>query len=104
MQALREQNRSVPVKPVIPGVSHHLCTNDRGGGSGSSEVAARGILGNAGLLGYALDLRYRKDAAMTVIVSVKINDGIVLAADSAGSMGSGQVYAHANKITNLCLG
>ena len=41
---------------------------------------------------------------MTVIVSVKINDGVVLAADSAGSMGSGQVYAHANKIANLCVG
>ena len=41
---------------------------------------------------------------MTVIVSVKINDGVVLAADSAGSMGSGQVYAHANKIANLCEG
>src|SRR4051812_12957578 len=27
-----------------------------------------------------------------------------MAADSAGSMGSGQVYAHANKITNLCEG
>jgi hypothetical protein len=39
---------------------------------------------------------------VTVIVSVKINDGVVLAADSAGSMGSGQVYAHANKITNIC--
>ncbi|CAH2603033.1 conserved protein of unknown function [Rhodovastum atsumiense] len=39
---------------------------------------------------------------MTVIVSVKINDGIVMAADSAGTMGSGQIYAHANKITNLC--
>jgi hypothetical protein len=41
---------------------------------------------------------------MTVIVSVKINDGIVMAADSAGSMGSGQIYAHANKIANLCQG
>lgn len=41
---------------------------------------------------------------MTVIVSVKINDGVVMAADSAGSMGSGQVYAHANKIANLCEG
>jgi hypothetical protein len=39
---------------------------------------------------------------VTIIVSVKINDGIVMAADSAGTMGSGQVYAHANKITNLC--
>ena len=41
---------------------------------------------------------------MTVIVSVKINDGVVLAVDSAGSMESGQVYEHANKITNLCAG
>jgi hypothetical protein len=41
---------------------------------------------------------------VTIIVSVKINDGIVMAADSAGTMGSGQVYAHANKITNLCKG
>ena len=41
---------------------------------------------------------------MTIIVSVKINDGIVMAADSAGTMGSGQVYLHANKITNLCEG
>ena len=39
---------------------------------------------------------------MTVIVSVKINDGVVMAADSAGTVGSGQVYAHANKIANLC--
>jgi hypothetical protein len=42
--------------------------------------------------------------AVTIIVSVKINDGIVMAADSAGAMPSGQVYAHANKITNLCEG
>src|SRR5215213_259116 len=42
--------------------------------------------------------------AVTIIVSVKINDGIVMAADSAGSMPSGQVYAHANKIANLCEG
>jgi hypothetical protein len=41
---------------------------------------------------------------MTIIVSVKINDGIVMAADSAGTMGSGQVYLHANKIANLCEG
>ncbi len=38
---------------------------------------------------------------MTIIVSVKINDGIVMASDSAGTMSSGQIYAHANKITNL---
>lgn len=41
---------------------------------------------------------------MTIIVSVKINDGVVMASDSAGSMPSGQVYAHANKIANLCEG
>jgi hypothetical protein len=41
---------------------------------------------------------------VTVIVSVKINDGVVMAADSAGSMESGQVYEHANKISNLCEG
>ena len=41
---------------------------------------------------------------MTIIVSVKINDGIVMAADSAGTMDSGHVYVHANKITNLCEG
>jgi hypothetical protein len=41
---------------------------------------------------------------VTIIVSVKINDGIVMAADSAGTMGSGQIYAHANKITSLCQG
>jgi 20S proteasome alpha/beta subunit len=41
---------------------------------------------------------------MTIIVSVKINDGIIMAADSAGTMASGQVYAHANKITNLSEG
>jgi hypothetical protein len=41
---------------------------------------------------------------VTIIVSVKINDGIVMAADSAGAMPSGQVYAHANKIANLCEG
>ncbi len=41
---------------------------------------------------------------MTIIVSVKINDGIVMAADSAGTMGSGQVYLHANKIAHLCEG
>jgi hypothetical protein len=41
---------------------------------------------------------------VTVIVSVKINDGVVLAADSAGSMDSGQIYMHANKVANLCEG
>ena len=52
----------------------------------------------------ALAIPPRGTFAMTVIVSVKINDGIVMAADSAGSMSSGQVYAHANKIANLCRG
>lgn len=41
---------------------------------------------------------------MTVIVSVKINDGVVMAADSAGAMPSARVYAHANKTANLCEG
>jgi len=38
---------------------------------------------------------------MTIIVSVKINDGVVMAADSALTFQSGQVYHHANKIVNL---
>ena len=41
---------------------------------------------------------------MTIIVSVKINDGVVMAADSAGTMPGGQVYAHANKIAELGAG
>src|SRR3954469_18917203 len=52
----------------------------------------------------SLAMAHRRASAVTIIVSVKINDGIVMAADSAGTMGSGQVYAHANKITNLCVG
>jgi hypothetical protein len=38
---------------------------------------------------------------MTVLVSVKINDGVVMAADSASSSASGMVYRHADKIVNL---
>jgi hypothetical protein len=38
---------------------------------------------------------------MTVLVSVKINDGVVMAADSASSFASGMVYRHAYKIVNL---
>jgi hypothetical protein len=38
---------------------------------------------------------------MTSIVSVKINDGIVMAADSALTFPGGQIYHHANKIVNL---
>jgi hypothetical protein len=41
---------------------------------------------------------------MTVIVSVKINDGIVLAADSASTFTNAQVYDHAEKIVNLVKG
>jgi hypothetical protein len=33
----------------------------------------------------------KRSITVTVIVSVKINDGIVLAADSAGTMDSGQI-------------
>lgn len=42
-----------------------------------------------------------KEDAMTVIVSVKINDGIVMAADSVSSFDNGMNYQHANKIVNL---
>lgn len=41
---------------------------------------------------------------MTVIVSVKINDGIVMAADSASTFANGMTYLHANKIVNLVKG
>jgi hypothetical protein len=38
---------------------------------------------------------------MTVLVSIKINDGVVMAADSASSFANGMVYRHADKIVNL---
>ncbi|HYD95308.1 MAG TPA: hypothetical protein VEC01_08280 [Noviherbaspirillum sp.] len=38
---------------------------------------------------------------MTILVSVKINDGIVMAADSASSFASGMVYHHSHKIRNI---
>ena len=41
---------------------------------------------------------------MTVLVSVKINDGVVMAADSASSFESGMVYQNADKIVNLMEG
>ena len=41
---------------------------------------------------------------MTVILSVKINDGIVMASDSASTFGNGQTYLHADKIVNLVKG
>jgi 20S proteasome alpha/beta subunit len=41
---------------------------------------------------------------MSIIVSVKINDGIIMAADSATSFAIGQIYEHANKIVNLVKG
>jgi hypothetical protein len=41
---------------------------------------------------------------MTVLVSVKINDGVVMAADSASSFASGLIYHHAQKIVNLAKG
>jgi hypothetical protein len=43
----------------------------------------------------------REDSRMTVIVSVKINDGIVMASDSASTFTNSQVYEHAEKIVNL---
>jgi hypothetical protein len=46
---------------------------------------------------------------MSIIVSVKINDGVVMAADSATTFTfpdgrPGQIYEHANKIVNLVKG
>lgn len=41
---------------------------------------------------------------MTVIVSVKINDGIVMASDSAATFGTGQIYTNADKIVNMVKG
>ena len=37
----------------------------------------------------------------TILVSIKINNGVVMAADSASSFASGMVYQHADKIVNL---
>src|SRR2546425_12756886 len=41
---------------------------------------------------------------MSIIVSVKINDGVVMAADSATTFAIGQIYEHADKIVNLVKG
>ncbi len=41
---------------------------------------------------------------MSIIVSVKINDGIVMAADSATTFANGQTYEGANKLVNLVKG
>jgi hypothetical protein len=41
---------------------------------------------------------------MSIIVSVKINDGVVMAADSASTFAIGQIYENANKIVNLLKG
>lgn len=38
---------------------------------------------------------------MTILVSVKINDGVVIATDSASSFANGMVYNHSRKIVNL---
>lgn len=38
---------------------------------------------------------------MTVLVSVKINDGVVMAADSASSFASGMIYHNSRKIVNV---
>src|SRR3954469_16263765 len=53
---------------------------------------------------------YRKARTMTIAISLKVNDGLVLAADSAstllvqgpgGAIGVANVYNNANKIFNL---
>jgi 20S proteasome alpha/beta subunit len=41
---------------------------------------------------------------MTIIVSVKFNDGIIMAADSASTFGNGQIYLTADKMVNLVKG
>ncbi|SRR6266568_1611444 len=41
---------------------------------------------------------------MSIIVSVIINDGIVMAADSATTFANGQIYEGANKLVNLVKG
>ena len=41
---------------------------------------------------------------MTAIVSVKINDGVVMASDSASTFANGQTYLTADKIVNLVKG
>jgi hypothetical protein len=41
---------------------------------------------------------------MSIIVSVKINDGVVMAADSATTFAIGQIYEHADKTMNLVKG
>lgn len=38
---------------------------------------------------------------MTVLISVKINDGVVMAADSASSFASGMIYTNSRKIVNI---
>jgi hypothetical protein len=43
----------------------------------------------------------KAEFSMTVIVTVKINDGIVMASDSASTFTNTQVYDHAEKIVNL---
>jgi len=41
---------------------------------------------------------------MTILVSIKIHDGIVMATDSASSFASGMVYHHARKVRNILEG
>jgi hypothetical protein len=45
-----------------------------------------------------------QEQPMTVIVSVKINDGIIMASDSASTFDIGQIYLTADKIVNLVKG
>lgn len=40
-------------------------------------------------------------APVTILVSVKINDGVVMAADSASSFASGMIYHNSRKIVNV---
>ena len=57
------------------------------------------------MAGRGADLQISANSSrMTVLVSVKINDGVVMAADSASSFESGMVYQNADKIVNLMEG
>lgn len=38
---------------------------------------------------------------MTILISIKINDGVVMAADSASSFASGMIYYNSRKIVNV---
>ena len=62
--------------------------------SAKPNAAASGI-------GFAATRRAGRLPREILLLSIKINDGVVMAADSASSFASGMVYRHADKIVNL---